>query len=118
MHDTHHYAGELRDGIAIFCQHLRAESAAILQACAAFEKLQGYLAAIASHSGTPTASHAAKQRHTIEMAMLRTVVCIDEIFAARDAAALAYRAMDPAATGFAAQYLGVDLTSDDEHADS
>ena len=120
MSSTHHNASEFRTAIATFCQCLRAESDAILQTCAAFEKLHGYLTAIAHQGYAHDASHAAKQRHTIEMAMMRTIVTLDEIFAAHDAAAHAYQVLDPIAATFATQFFGHDgisIEHDDDNDD-
>lgn len=108
MPTAHQQASEFRDTISTFCQCLRAESDAILQTCAAFEKLHGYLTAIAHQGYAHDATHAAKQRHTIEMAMMRTIVTLDEIFAAHDAAAHAYQVLDPIAATFATQFFGHD----------
>jgi len=120
MHTTHQKASEFRDTIGAFCQCLRTESDAILQTCAAFEKLQGYLSVIAQQGYAPNEAHHTKQRHTVEMAMMRTIVTLDEIFAAHDAAAHAYQILDPVAAAFATDFFGDDSDThehNDDHVD-
>ncbi|MFM7679717.1 MAG: hypothetical protein ACKO83_12800 [Roseiflexaceae bacterium] len=117
MHTAHQKASEFRDTIGAFCQCLRTESDAILQTCAAFEKLQGYLSAIAHQGYAHGEAHHAKQRHTIEMAMMRTIVTLDEIFAAHDAAAHAYQVLDPIAAAFATDFLGDDSNTHEYNED-
>ena len=51
MSNATHSANELRHAISTFCQCLRHESDAILQTCAAFEKLQGYVGAFEKLQG-------------------------------------------------------------------
>lgn len=111
MTNIAHNANEFRHTIGAFCQSLRSESDAILQTCAAFEKLQGYLAVIANQSTPVTLAQADKQRHTVEMAMLRTVVTLDEIFVAHDAATHAYQVLDPVASAFFSNFFGDDHTT-------
>lgn len=120
MTNIQHNATEFRNAITAFCQGLRAESAAILQTCAAFEKLQGYLSVIATQDHAPTLMHDHKQHHTVQMAMLRTVVAINEISEAHDDASLAFATLDPIAATFAMQYLGIDTPyhNDDDDDDT
>lgn len=118
MQTEHQKADEFRDTISAFCTCLRAESDAILRTCAAFEKLQGYLSAIAHQGYASDESHHAKQRHTIEMAMMRTIVTLDEIFVAHDAAAHAYQVLDPVAAAFAIEFFGHDVIDTEHHDDT
>lgn len=117
MPTIQHNAAEFRDVIGAFCHSLRTESDAILQTCAAFEKLQGYLSAIAQQGYAHDVAHQAKQRHTIEMAMMRTIVTLDEIFAAHDAAAHAYQVLDPVAATFATDFFGNDIIEHEQDED-